>query len=91
MKHIVLEPACIDYITCYIHSFSISSTKFDLTLIVISVGIDKSAKAIGKASSKRTFIVPTRRIEILTKAMRFMTEPFTLINYPSSIELEELV
>jgi len=91
IKNVILEISSIDNIPSNVHTFSVSSAVFHISLIVMTVGINEPSVAVGEPSCESSFIKASRRVEILPNSMRFTIIPLALVYHTCSNELKELV
>ncbi len=59
VEDVVLEMSPEDYFSSHINTFPVAPAKFDVALIIVSVGVDESSKGIGQACSEDAFVVST--------------------------------
>ena len=56
VKDVVLEKSSIDDVVCHVKALSISPSVLHLALVVVSIGVDEPAVAVGEAISEGAFV-----------------------------------
>lgn len=78
LQHVISKLSVEDCIMCVVIAQTIASAKFYFSLVILSIVIDKPAKAMGKSAAEGAFIKASIWVVIASEPVRFAIVPLSL-------------